>query len=112
MDDIRIYKRALSESEILGLTNVQENIPDYADNLYISPNPVADYIEIVLDNHTLKDVVSDVRIFDILGIEQSTPNLTPTLSKGEGVLRLDVSSLSPGVYFVRIGNEVRKFVKI
>jgi hypothetical protein len=78
----------------------------------ISLNLTSDYIEIVLDNHTIKGVVSDVRIFDILGIEQSTPNLTPVLSKGEGVLRLDVSSLSPGVYFVRIGDVVRKFLKM
>jgi len=30
----------------------------------------------------------------------------------EGNFRIDISSLSPGVYFVRVGNEVLKFVKI
>jgi hypothetical protein len=45
-------------------------------------------------------------------MEITTPNLTPTLSEGEGVVRLDVSSLSPGVYFVRVGDVVRKFVKM
>ncbi len=37
-------------------------------------------------------------------------DLTPALSKGEGV-RVDVSGLAPGVYFVRIGSEVWMFVK-
>jgi hypothetical protein len=45
-------------------------------------------------------------------MEITTPNLTPTLSEGEGVVRLDVSSLSPGVYFVRVRDVVRKFVKL
>ena len=38
--------------------------------------------------------------------------LTPALTlKGEGV-RIDVSGLPPGVYFVRVGDEVRTFLKI
>jgi hypothetical protein len=56
--------------------------------------------------------VAPVLIFDLLGMEFTTPNLTPTLSEGEGVVRIDVSGLAPGVYFVRVGNVVRKFVKI
>jgi hypothetical protein len=38
--------------------------------------------------------------------------LTPALSlKGEGV-KIDVSGLPAGVYFVRVGNKMYKFVKI
>jgi hypothetical protein len=73
----------------------------------LSPNPATDYIEI-----SIPVGEGGVRIFDLLGMEITTPNLTPTLSEGEGVVRLDVSGLSPGVYFVRVGNSVRKFVKI
>jgi hypothetical protein len=83
------------------------------DNIIISPNPASDYIEI--SSPPLErglEGVATVRIFDLLGMEITTPNLTPTLSEGEGVVRLDVSHLSPGVYFVRVGNMVRKFVKI
>jgi hypothetical protein len=55
---------------------------------------------------------SDVRIFDVLGEIQTTPNPTPTLpASGEGV-RLDVSGLAPGMYFVRIGESVQKFIKL
>ena len=40
--------------------------------------------------------------------------LTPTLSKGEGV-SIDISALSPGIYFVKVRGEkeerVARFVK-
>jgi hypothetical protein len=88
----------------------------------ISPNPASDYIEISGSSVILSEaksrngvetsVAHPVLIFDLLGMEITTPNLTPTLSEGEGVVRLDVSSLSPGVYFIRVGNELRKFVKM
>jgi len=34
------------------------------------------------------------------------------LVSSEGNVRLDISSLSPGVYFVKIGSYFAKFVKI
>ena len=77
----------------------------------IYPNPAADYIDINISNRGLKPFVATdkFQIFDILGIE--IQDLTPALSIGEGV-RIDVSHLSPGVYFIRIGDKVEKFVKI
>jgi hypothetical protein len=111
LDDIRIYKRALTDSEILGLTDITETIS--SQGYEITPNPASDYIEISsppLERGS--GGVAPVYIFDILGMEITTPNLTPTLSEGEGVVRIDVSGLAPGVYFVRVGNVVRKFVKI
>jgi photosystem II stability/assembly factor-like uncharacterized protein len=91
------------------------------DNIIISPNPASDYIEIDINDVILSEAknrngvetsVAHPSIFDVLGMEITTPNLTPTLSEGEGVVRINVSHLSPGVYFVRVGNMVRKFVKI
>jgi hypothetical protein len=75
----------------------------------ISPNPASDYIEISVGTH--HDVPNQLAIFDILGIGQSTPSVLGTATPQEGNLRIDISSLSPGVYFVRIGDVVRKFVK-
>ena len=61
-----------------------------------------------------------VRIYNVFGQEV---NLTPSLPKGRefgspplgedlgGVLKVDISKLSPGVYFVRVGGRVGKFVK-
>ena len=66
---------------------------------------------------------SDVRIFDVFG---QSINLTQTISihgegeykqgsalptSGEGV-RIDVSGLAPGMYFLRIGKTVVKFIKL
>ena len=53
---------------------------------------------------------SKMQIFDVLGIE--VKDLTPTpLLTGEG-LRIDVSKLPTGVYFISIGDKVEKFVKV
>jgi hypothetical protein len=46
----------------------------------------------------------------MLGVIQSTPSLRATPQRGE--LQIDVSFLSPGVYFIKIGNRVEKFVKM
>jgi len=80
-------------------------------------------------NHTLKGVVDlDVAIFNVFG--EKVINLTPTLSiLGEGGstsypvnltrspspkergVRIDVSSLPPGLYFVKKENKVCNFIK-
>jgi hypothetical protein len=99
------------------ITDIRETVNN---NLIISPNPASDYIEITVPADILSEAksrngvetsVAHPRIFDLLGMEITTPHLTPTLSEGEGVVRLDVSHLSPGVYFVRVGDVVKKFVK-
>ena len=79
--------------------------------LIIFPNPTSDFITITLSNKGLQPFATTdkVQIFDILGIE--IKDLTPALSKGEGV-RIDVSKLPAGVYFIRIGDKVEKFVKM
>jgi hypothetical protein len=77
----------------------------------IFPNPASDYIEISGSNVILSKA-KNPRIYDLLDTEVTTPNLTPTLSEGEGVVRLDVSLLSPGVYFVQVGDKMYKFVKM
>jgi hypothetical protein len=81
--------------------------------MVLYPNPASDYIEISsppLERGS--GGVAPVYIFDVLGMEITSPSLraTPPYHGGEKV-RIDVSHLSPGVYFIRVGNEVRKFVK-
>ena len=77
----------------------------------IYPNPTTDFITITLSNKGLQPFATTdkVQIFDILGLE--IIDLTPALSIGEGV-RIDVSHLPVGVYFIRIGSMVEKFVKM
>ena len=79
--------------------------------IWIKPNPTTDFITITLSNKGFQPFATTdkVQIFDVLGIE--IKDLTPALSKGEGV-RIDVSHLPKGVYFIRIGDKVEKFVKM
>jgi len=42
----------------------------------------------------------------------TTSYLTPSPSPKERGVRIDVSGLSPGIYFVKVGERVGKFVKI
>ncbi len=98
------------------------------NDIFIQPNPATNYITLQGEAMALNNVPF-IEIYDVMGIKVQTipynltatdsynltprgsDNLTPTLSKGEGV-RIDVSNLSPGVYFVKIGGKVQKFVKI
>jgi len=106
-------------------TSVAEEYKDY--NINITPIPATDYIEIQMNNHARQGVVESVTVFDVLGVEvlnTSTSFLRKQESHGNfneipnqvgndsQVIRLDISSLSPGVYFVKIVGKVSKFVKI
>ena len=66
-------------------------------NLY--PNPATDYIEIKTDK-----IIDVIEVFYVLG------RGVISLTKPQG--RIDVSHLQPGVYFVRVGSECLKFVKM
>jgi hypothetical protein len=73
----------------------------------ISPNPATDYITISASNKGLQPFVKSdkVQIFDMLGIEV-------VIGLDLSTQRIDVSHLQPGVYFIRIGDRVEKFVKL
>ncbi|MFA5512818.1 MAG: T9SS type A sorting domain-containing protein [Candidatus Kapaibacterium sp.] len=92
------------------VAGVNEN--ELNPGLIVTPNPASEFITIQFNNKGLQPFAESdkVQIFDILGIE--IKDLTPALSiNGEGV-RIDVSGLPAGVYFVKIGGMVEKFVKM
>jgi WD40 repeat protein len=101
------------------ITDVVEQIYLPIEDLIISPNPATDYIEITVNNLVLQGVdgvgtdfiLKDaVKVYDVLGNVVLT--LTPVLSlKGEGV-KINVSGLPKGVYFVRVGRRTSKFLKM
>jgi hypothetical protein len=79
------------------------------DGINLFPNPATD--ELYVNGYTLNEK-SVIEIYDVLGEKR----LTPALSKGEGV-RIDVSSLAKGIYFVTVTDggghkAVRKIVKM
>jgi hypothetical protein len=83
------------------------------EEIVCTPNPVTDFIEISVGTRRAVSDLSDVRIYNFLGEIQTTPSLldTPPWKGGERV-RIDVSGLAPGMYFVRFGDIVGKFVKL
>ncbi len=97
----------------------------------IYPNPATDYIEIknVIPaaagfDRTAK-LISRVNVYDVLGNIVLTQichscgsrNLSeqgeiPHQVRNDNSIRIDVSGLAPGVYFVRVGGRMYKFVKM
>jgi photosystem II stability/assembly factor-like uncharacterized protein len=76
--------------------------------LKLSPNPATDFITITELNNGLQPIVQKVQIFDVLGIEVMSESIHPTTSSH----RMNVEKLAAGVYFVKIGDRVEKFIKI
>ena len=81
--------------------------------LFAFPNPARDYIEI--DVGTGRDLSlpgNTIYVYNAIGIlVLSTPvNSVDTPASG-GQIKIDVSGLPPGVYFVRSGGSCTKFVK-
>ncbi len=83
-----------------------------AEHILLFPNPTTGEVNIKLNNHTLKGVVKSVKIYDVLG--NVVVSLGDSRFRGNDSqdIRLDVSSLAAGVYFVRVGGQVLKFVKM
>ncbi len=75
--------------------------------LYIYPNPASDFIEIKL-NIEASLIASELQIFNMLGIEMMSVGIGLDLSSQ----RIDVSGLPSGVYYIKIGDRVEKFVKM
>ncbi len=103
------------------IVDVEENEKQLAQEIKIYPNPASEYIEINIGADSRRQSFDklrmtadgreewDIQIYNVLG--ECVSNLTPTLSKGEGVIRVDVSNLPVGMYFVRVENRIEKFIK-
>ncbi|MBX3042209.1 MAG: T9SS type A sorting domain-containing protein [Ignavibacteriae bacterium] len=89
-------------------TSVWESCKD--SRIVVSPNPASDFITISIPeiNHRVNPMVDKVQIFDMLGLEVLSVGIGLDLS----TQKIDVSHLPAGVYFIRIGNMVEKFVKM
>jgi hypothetical protein len=99
----------------MSTTNIVDNFRE--DEINIIPNPASDFINIQFQtSEVLKtSEVSKVQIFDILGLEVISVGTGLDLSSNGldlSTLRIDVSHLPSGVYFIRIGDRMEKFVKM
>jgi photosystem II stability/assembly factor-like uncharacterized protein len=87
---------------------IEDEYPKNSENL-ISPNPASDFIEISVGANGRSPLQSEVRIYNVFGqnVSSTRAGLEPAPT-----IRIDVSGLPPGMYFVMIGDKVGKFVKI
>jgi|GEM_PF-1473460 len=95
---------------------------------YLYPNPTTDYIEIdaksfviLKERQRLKTAEGSgeanpflsVKVYDVLGsVVLSSPACSAGTPSEGGHIRLDVSDLAAGVYFVRVGGKMYKFMKM
>jgi hypothetical protein len=65
-------------------------------------------------SHATLDARSTLEIFNIFGENTTPPNLSglPPLLVKEGIIKIDISKLPVGVYFIKIGDKIEKFIKM
>ncbi len=100
-------------------TDVNENMfNESLRDFSISPNPAEEFIEITKPSEgwePSEGYSNAVRIFNVFGetVMKSSEVLNNSqFSIHNSQLRIDVSGLPSGVYFVRVGDKVGKFLKI
>lgn len=104
------YKGSLWKLKLPWESTSVNDLGFHNSGMVIYPNPANDFITIQLSNKGLKPFVTSekVQIFDVLGIERMSELIHPMT----GSHRMNIEGISSGVYFIRIGNRVEKFVKI
>jgi hypothetical protein len=110
--DVPLTNDDICQFKILYCCSLESDVEKFnlINEFYSYPNPATDYIEISYPLAEKRGTESAF-IFDILGIEQSTPVNIVDTPANRGQVRVDVSNLAPGVYFVRVWNVILKFVK-
>nr|WP_294860664.1 BNR-repeat neuraminidase N-terminal domain-containing protein [uncultured Fluviicola sp.] len=71
----------------------------------VYPNPVSNFAFIKSGSHT----ISEIHIYDVLG--QDIRSSIPFFDKEEGVILLDMTGISPGVYTIKCGDQFIPVIK-
>ena len=77
-------------------------------NFQIIPNPASDFIELNGIGNWELGIGSNIQIYNILGEQVLSNSQFPTPNS----CKIDISALSAGVYYLKIGNEAKMFVKL
>lgn len=94
------YIRIANKQEIASLSTSVDNDNNFS-LIKVYPNPAVDFITIQNNEE------STIRIFDMMGIEQ----ISESTNQFETEKIINVSKLPVGVYTIKIGNKIQKFVK-
>jgi hypothetical protein len=114
--DIKLLGNKGGDWEVIDSLNGVNNPTDINDNfrianlnqVFISPNPATDYIDIAITGN--RSLNESVKMYDVLGNVVLT--FTPVRSLNGEEVKIDVSGLAKGVYFVQVGDRMYKFVKM
>lgn len=87
------------------MTLVDDNTVNNIDN--IVPNPATNYI--IFNNGNNKE---QIEIYDIFGVQKDNWSFLDTSMKEGTEIKLNVSSLLPGIYIIKTGTSVKRFIKI
>ncbi|ROL60966.1 T9SS C-terminal target domain-containing protein [Bacteroidetes/Chlorobi group bacterium ChocPot_Mid] len=78
-------------------------------NNVITPNPANEYIEIIFTiNYNLSLSNDYIKIYNIYGENV----LSFVINTSSPVQRIDISRLPDGLYYLRLANQVQKFIKL
>ena len=92
-------------------TNISE-LTKLGNNFNIYPNPATSNVQLIISNEQLGETI---QILDITGKTVKPVIASLVLSEVEGKakqsLSIDISNLQNGVYFIKVGNTVQKFIK-
>jgi photosystem II stability/assembly factor-like uncharacterized protein len=91
-----LYRAKMDDCEIDFSSDVAEQ--HEAENVNIYPNPVSDFLYLPKNSSNER-----IKIYSTIGI---------CVSDFDPCEKVDVSSLSPGMYFVQLGDQIQKFVKV
>ncbi len=83
------------------ITSVQK--PNNTAGFSIYPNPAVDFLKISLDNAIIEGV--ELQVYDVLG------KLMQRKEISNKDMQLDIKDLDKGVYILKIGNKVQRFIK-
>jgi hypothetical protein len=105
-------------SDVWTFTTGTSSVIEESEGIRIIPNPAGDYITVTLGAFNPKvnlgvDIPSEIQIYNTLGEKVTTPSLLGNATPPtEGNFRINISTLPKGMYFVRIGGEIAKFMKM
>ena len=115
--EVRLIVEYCSKTDtVTKLINTTTSILDnrYSTHARISPNPASEYIEINLDrwSHPSRWIPSgeEIKIYNTFG--ESLINYEFQITNYGENIKIDISHLPAGVYFIRIGMQGSKFVKL
>jgi len=99
-----------SRSELLSIAVIQQMlfttatgiVSNFEPTFNLYPNPTANYLHI--NNLTLSK--EPVSIYNTSGV------MVKRADTSSGTQRIDVSDLPKGLYFVRVNNQIQKFIKL